>query len=37
MELTKQEKECFAQCSGECDLCMLDGGCDLQNKLREVE
>jgi hypothetical protein len=33
--LTKEEKEILKDCGGECDCCFYDGGCTLQDKLKE--
>ena len=34
MRLTKQEREIYGQCLGQCRICMLEGGCDLEQKLK---
>lgn len=35
MQLTKQEQETYDKCLGQCHQCLLDGECELQNKLKE--
>ena len=34
-KLTKEEKEILKDCGGECNCCFYDGGCNLQDKLKE--
>ena len=33
LKLTIKEKKTYNQCKGECDKCLLDGACGLQDKL----
>lgn len=35
MRLSKREKDIYSGCLGRCAICLMDGGCDLQNKLKE--
>jgi len=37
MKLTKTERETYAQCQGQCRICLLEGGCDLERKLKGKE
>ena len=34
MSLTREEREVYDQCQGACHHCMLEGGCDLEQKLK---
>ena len=34
-KLTKREREIFAQCMGQCSICLCEGGCDLEKKLHK--
>ena len=34
MKLTKGDREVYDQCQGACRICMLEGGCDLEQKLK---
>ena len=34
MKLTKQEREQYEKCLGQCTTCLLDGECKLQEKLK---
>lgn len=36
MKLTKGEEKIYRQCKGECDKCLLDGACNLQDKLNRL-
>ena len=33
--LTKQETETYFICKGQCTICLLDGACTLQKKIKE--
>jgi hypothetical protein len=33
VNLTKAERETYAQCLGNCRICLCEGGCDLEKKL----
>jgi len=34
LKLTKTEREIYAQCRGTCRICLLEGGCDLEKKIK---
>jgi len=34
-KLTKREREVYAQCLGNCSICLCEGGCDLEKKLNK--
>jgi len=31
--LTKAEREIYGQCLGQCQTCLMEGGCNLEKKL----
>lgn len=38
LKLTAQERRVYEQeCLGQCTTCMLDGACELQNKLKKED
>ena len=34
LKLTKQETETYNQCLAQCTTCLLDGACELQDKIK---
>ncbi len=34
MRLTEEEREVYDQYQGNCRVCLLEGGCDLERKLK---
>lgn len=36
MKLSKKDQEIYDQCKGECDRCLLDRACCLQDKLMQI-
>ena len=34
LKLTKQETKTYSTCLGQCTTCLLDGACELQDKIK---
>ena len=37
LKLTKQETKTYSTCLGQCTTCLLDGACELQDKIKGVQ